>query len=509
VPILSQSVSYDRGVGFFSSGWLRANSEGMLAFAENGGRARWVTSPILSAEDWSALLAGDEARREPALKAAIQNNICDLRSALEHDTRNALAWMVADGILEFRLAVPIGDLDGGEFHDKFGVFTDAAGDCISFNGSYNDSLQGLRNYESLKVFSSWDTATAAWVQADQRRFERLWSNKDPNVRVYRLPDAAKEEILKLRTSSRPYGTRCEGEAAPRFPLWPHQELALDEFLTKRRGVVEMATGTGKTRLSLAIADKLISDGSVSSIIVAADGTDLLDQWYLSILDLVRDRPRRWAVFRQYDEHREGARFRLDPERSIFLCSRYFLPQTLTRLEQDLASKVLLIHDEVHRLGSPSNRQSLAGLSGSIPYRLGLSATPEREYDAEGNVFIENEIGPVIFRYGLEEAIEDRILSPPKCRPRVVALLPTGGAWRAGSKTWHADRHPENLELARQRQDCHASRRVAGQSCSGSTQCTDNIRISASGKRVFWPRDSNSARLGGLASLQKGQVFSLR
>lgn len=54
-PALAASVRYDRGVGFFSSGWLRLTAAGMVQFAANSGRARWVTSPILSERDWQAL----------------------------------------------------------------------------------------------------------------------------------------------------------------------------------------------------------------------------------------------------------------------------------------------------------------------------------------------------------------------------------------------------------------------------------------------------------------------
>ena len=61
-PLLSNSIRYDRGVGFFSSSWLRINSYGLAAFANNGGRARWVTSPILDEADWEALQAGNTAR---------------------------------------------------------------------------------------------------------------------------------------------------------------------------------------------------------------------------------------------------------------------------------------------------------------------------------------------------------------------------------------------------------------------------------------------------------------
>jgi hypothetical protein len=94
-PLLSRAMRYDRGVGFFSSAWLRINAQGMLAFAANGGRARWVTSPILAAADWQALQRGAAARHDALLRQALLRNIADFGNALARDTRNALAWMVA------------------------------------------------------------------------------------------------------------------------------------------------------------------------------------------------------------------------------------------------------------------------------------------------------------------------------------------------------------------------------------------------------------------------------
>jgi hypothetical protein len=138
VPALGASVRYERGVGFFSTGWLRVAAKGMAAFARNSGRARWVTSPILSEADWQALQLGEAARYDEVLRRALERNLDDLERALEQETLSTLAWLVADGILDFKLALPRNKLEHGEFHDKFGIFTDAAGNQISFNGSYND-----------------------------------------------------------------------------------------------------------------------------------------------------------------------------------------------------------------------------------------------------------------------------------------------------------------------------------------------------------------------------------
>lgn len=123
-PALAHSNRYDRGVGFFSSGWLRIAAQGMVAFAANGGRSRWVTSPILNEHDWEAMQVGDSARSDAALRAVLDRNIGSLATALEKDTLSALAWMVAEQILDFKLALPHSKLDKGDFQNKVGIFSD-------------------------------------------------------------------------------------------------------------------------------------------------------------------------------------------------------------------------------------------------------------------------------------------------------------------------------------------------------------------------------------------------
>ena len=69
---------------------------------------------------------------------------------------------------------------------------------------------------------------------------------------------------------------------------------------------------------------------------------------------------------------------------------------------------LVVHDEVHRLGSRGNREALTPFA-TAPFRLGLSATPDRAYDQEGNDFIETHVGPLLFQFPLEAAIAEGIL----------------------------------------------------------------------------------------------------
>ena len=62
---------------------------------------------------------------------------------------------------------------------------------------------------------------------------------------------------------------------------------------------------------------------------------------------------------------------------------------------------VLIGDEVHNLGSPSFVKSPPEL---FEYRLGLSATPVRQYDSDGTAKLLAFFGPICFEFTLEEAI---------------------------------------------------------------------------------------------------------
>jgi hypothetical protein len=376
VPVLKSSVRYDRGVGYFSSGWLRANAQGMVEFADNGGRARWITSPILGEKDWEYLQKGEAARHDAVLREALSQNITDLADSLERDTLSALAWMVADGILTFKLALPHDKLAQGEFHDKFGIFEDAEGDRVSFNGSYNDSRQGLRNYESLKVFRSWDL-TVEHVDSDAQRCRRLWEAEDPNLRVFDLPEAARAEIVRLRSNERPYaepegigvtysseyGSPAVGELG--IELWPHQKEALRAWEQNGEvGLLNMATGSGKTVTALIAA---VQRPALDLLVIAVPTKNLVEQWreeLHSLTDfpepiLAYESAARWQD-RLFSKMRAGHRCDW-PEPLVVIGSMASLSGDRFRAvlaDAGVPEHSMLIVDEVHNAGAPSRQRIL-------------------------------------------------------------------------------------------------------------------------------------------------------
>ena len=247
-PCLKWAERFDRGVGYFTTGWLTYNVAGLSDFASRGGKMRLITSPILSTEDTDAIIGAENQDGSAFLRleAALLENVEILKQEMEADIINAFSWMLYDGIIDMRFAIPCEKLEEGDFHDKFGIFY-KGNDALSFSGSINDSKHGFQNYESIKVFKTW-AGTQEYVDADTARFEKIWNRKDRNLKMFTIPQAVKNKIFELRTPDRPYSLPAGSNK------WVHQDIAVKTFLEKEHGILAIATGTGKTITALKKAE---------------------------------------------------------------------------------------------------------------------------------------------------------------------------------------------------------------------------------------------------------------
>lgn len=405
LPCLKWAERFDRGVGFFTTGWISYNIEGMSDFASRGGRIRLITSPILSNDDTDAIINSENNDTDVYKKfeTALLDNVKILEKEMKEDILNAFSWMLYDGIIDMKFAIPCERLEEGDFHDKFGVFYNEE-EALSFSGSINDSKHGFQNYESIKVFKTW-SGTREYVEADIARFEKIWCCKDKNLKIYTIPNAVKEQIFQLRTSKRPYK---RGQS--KFNKWIYQDKAVECFMEKEHGILAMATGTGKTNTAIKIMNRLFEEGKIKRAIITMYGNDLLDQWAMQIREAYKNK----QIHYHYGSHRRMNDFIMHPDEALLLVSREAnnLTKLLTLLDKapgNYKEDTLFIFDEVHGAGSSSFVDNLTGKISPYKYRLGLSATPEREYDEAGNDFLQNEIGEIIFKFSLEDAIRKGIL----------------------------------------------------------------------------------------------------
>lgn len=409
-PVLSNATEYKRGVGYFTSEWFKFAARGLKGLAENGGVAKWIISPILDERDWEALRKGEEAKRDPELYQQLEDMVSDLEEDLQQETVNTIAWMIADGLLQIKIAVPGGDLSG-DFHDKWGLVIDENGDKIGFHGSQNDSRRGFINYESYSVFIGWESdRDLRRIERHEERFDDIWQNEKDGVHALSLPDSIALDIAKLRDpDDRPYQEPSEAKKMQSAYRWRHQEEAVNAFLEEGQGILDMATGTGKTRTSMKITDRLLRDDEIENIVVATEGNDLLNQWYDTLLDEFD--PTEIMVYRHFKSYKQTGSFltRDRDKLEVLVISYDNLAQCIENDSKGKLENCLLICDEVHNIGSPGRKKALSGKLDVFPYRLGLSATPLDPYDEERNDFILGEVGPIVYEFSLEDAIKRGIL----------------------------------------------------------------------------------------------------
>ncbi|MET0002057.1 MAG: DEAD/DEAH box helicase family protein [Candidatus Thiodiazotropha sp.] len=419
-PCLKYCSEYKRAAGFFSSSALVSWAAGLPRIvADSGVKLRLIVSPELSEKDLNVL---KEAAQSEVGEALVQDVIDDyLLRAIQYSESvdnvslrlDLFGWLIKSGRLQLRLAIVNSENGEGLYHEKYGVFVFPESEKIAFIGSANESQQAhTRNGELILTFNSDNESDVSRIAELDEEFEEAWSGRVPGLTLYRPSEKVLDRLVKIGSrfiNDRNGDQNADENDASRPPPWPHQQDAIDVFLSKKHGVLEMATGTGKTRTSLEIACALIRKNQIDAFVVTTDGNDLLRQWHGELLQW-RATDHLWErVYRNFDRYKEREMFLLRPKGGCLVISRDSLPQLLSGLTKKNKERLLVIHDEVHGLGAPGKVSSLHKAHESVGYVLGLSATPEREYDDEGTAFIESEIGPVIYRFDLEDAIRAGIL----------------------------------------------------------------------------------------------------
>ena len=146
-PLLSESIAYNRSVGFFSSTALTCFSVGLCRFLKNGGVIKLVATPYLSDEDIQAMKLG-YATREKIVEDALMREFHEPLNEKEADRLNLLASLIAECRMDIKIALT----EYGMYHEKLGVIEDAEGNYVSFSGSSNESANAfLNNYECALI----------------------------------------------------------------------------------------------------------------------------------------------------------------------------------------------------------------------------------------------------------------------------------------------------------------------------------------------------------------------
>lgn len=429
IPCLDIATKYDRAVGYFTSSGLAAAGRGLSSFTARDGRARLVASPNLTADDVAAMSRGIKARED-----TIARRLLDALAEAEPPPDNLvmLAWLVANRRLDVRLAVPISS--PGIYHEKAGIFEDGDGCRVAFGGSANETIGGLiSNFETVDVFFSWDTSLTR-VERKVANFQSLWDGRTTNLSVLELPEAVEQELItiserhapRVMARARPVRRLGPMQPPPEFAPRDYQEAAVDAWISREgRGILSMATGSGKTKTALSAVARLLADqGSATAtvVVVAVPYIHLVDQW--------ADECKEWGLtpIRCYESSTSwlpAAQEAIDSatilKRPITLATTIrtaTLPPFQRLLDLTANQNVVLVGDEVHHLGAA---HAALLLRPTFRWRLGLSATPRRWQDDAGTDLLESYFGGIVFEFSLAEAIAAGRLVPYYYEPILVEL----------------------------------------------------------------------------------------
>ncbi|HXH12059.1 MAG TPA: DEAD/DEAH box helicase family protein [Alphaproteobacteria bacterium] len=230
---------------------------------------------------------------------------------------------------------------------------------------------------------------------------------DDRVERFRLPALHYRHLVEaLRAEGTPLVDRAPAfEAlslvpALEMPPYPHQQAALAAWLAAgRQGVVVLPTGAGKTYLA-----QLAMQATQQSTLIVVPTLDLLHQWYAHLEAAFPDAPLGLLGGGSHD-------------RTPLLVATY---DSAAIYAEALGNQyALLICDECHHL--PSAFARVIAEASLAPYRLGLTATPERSDGTHAD--LETLIGPQVYRTSVA-ALAGTVLAPHRVVRLTVRLSPS-------------------------------------------------------------------------------------
>jgi superfamily II DNA or RNA helicase len=165
-----------------------------------------------------------------------------------------------------------------------------------------------------------------------------------------------------------------------------------------RGVAAVVTGGGKTVLAYACMLDLLRRRPDVRIVILVPTVALQDQWAVGLTDDLGVAEEDVALF-------GGGRRPPEPRRvnlMVINTGRTHAPPIAA------VGPVMLVVDECHRIASPRNAEALVGPHVAT---LGLSATPDRDFDDLFTEVVEPALGPVMYRYDYNQARADGVITP--------------------------------------------------------------------------------------------------
>ena len=435
IPCFQSATYVDCMMGFFSSEILVSIAPGLATFINCSDESlRLIISPLLRTEDKEAI-EDSIVPSEDIATAALKDFVVTENSIAQH-TLKCLSWLLRHGRVEIKIAM----MKDALFHPKVWLFREDD-DVIAAHGSSNMTYAGIqKNIEQISISKSWEEYTQHYTTERLcEQFREFWADENEACTIVSMPQAIKENLLKTYNLDIPPteddfhmlykqvtdaikespATYDFGKSSrPSFTIpselrfedgpFEHQGKAITAWCEAGyHGVLEMATGSGKTITAMICAHRLYEVEKPLLIVVAAPYIPLIQQWCDEIspfgLKAVNLTEAKGAKKRAVELNKleKRIRFGISDIEIVVVSHRTLCNSEFKDELKKFDCKTLLIADEVHNLGSEG---FITAPPDFFDYRLGLSATPIRQYDEEGTEQLFEFFGTIVFRFTLEEAI---------------------------------------------------------------------------------------------------------
>lgn len=454
---LMNSTEFDLKLGYFSSAAISVLSEGFATFISKGGYMRLIINHIVSKKDKEAISDGMLGN---IIDCSDLSNFQYLKSTFDEYQEQffrCLAYMISQKRIDIRIIKPRGKK--GIAHTKSGQFRD--GDSITaFTGSANFTISGLfNNIEEIKIdrSDSVDRMVQNRIIKQRKDFDAIMSGEKKGIDYLSPKDLVEaistnygesdiEELLdverklkEVKKSNRPITTVVQDKLTVALPSFPYdkprdyQMLAFENWKNNgQKGLFAMATGTGKTITSLNCLLEIYKRNGYYKAVILVPTITLVNQWekecwkfnFCNIIK-VYSKNTEWRSKIELLQMAEKYRKPNEPTQNFIIISTYVSfarENVFSVLNSFERAKVLFIADEAHNMGSPSILKRLS----TINYlrRIGLSATPERQFDEDTNKKLYRFFGAeekFTFEYSMEEAIQKGVLCRYYYYPHLVKL----------------------------------------------------------------------------------------
>ena len=475
---LCNATTFDLMLGFFSSSAINVLSDGFATFLYNGGRMRLVINDILSTEDQSCIATASEPGALPFIDLSDLESLNYTLSKRDKHFFECLSWLIRNERIDIKIVAPKGGI--GIAHSKYGLFSDGI-NTVSFEGSVNFSYAALvQNMESMTIACDWNgKADEARVNDTRVSFNNIFEGNDTSLEYLSVQDVKTRMVSNFK--SKEISELLEDEAKllaekdlsnlpitvhhainkakervraaiekknkqqvvvslePHFPFptgpREYQIEAFEKWKNNdpaQRGLFAMATGTGKTLTSLNCLLQIYIKTHFYKAIILVPTITLVNQWEdecrkFGFTNIVKVCSKNSNWRNEVDAIKLNEQ--LNELHSFIIISTYAsfgrdnVFQQLTSFSPKTTRRLLLIADEAHNIGSKRIMDKMSGVK--FLRRIGLSATPDRQFDDMGNNAIRTFFGcepdSYTFEFSMREAIDKGYLCRYYYFPHIVRL----------------------------------------------------------------------------------------